>query len=685
MKGWRPTPRPLTRPLLKGPVKDPYWKVVAILASKLVQTHLIVPGEPWAITAAMSPRPTVRVAAVDAAGTVLNEYRPGADRKINADPPDRPWAVYLANKDRQFELLCFDLDSKGPNGVEAAHKDAATISAFLQEAGLDTVVCQSGPTGGRHVWTALKEPVDPENVATLARLTRHLCPTLDLAPLTNPVTGCVRPPGAPHRTAGHSTILNGNINALTSPQGTQKQVTNLIETLAALINNEKPGPTPLTGQPLPRDQHGRLYLPGTKRALPTPSTLALEADAACGDASAVLWTILIGAASARWHYQDIAALAANSPGMEHVRTYRDRSNRVARTRIDSEKILKRQWDKAVKYVARNPRQIGEDPTFERRASEITQHIRSVQERAKASVGRWTQGGGPTDWRVLITLSLYALQALTITVEADIRRLAITAGIGRETARTALLRLAEDGWITQTKPAHGPHGAHWKINASPCIHNPTDTARSQADPRPAGAGAAERNTLQTKLTGILEAAAHDLFTNTPGLGPLAGNLYSHTTESPRAAEDLAHHTGIRLEHVRTLLHRLAVNHIITLTPTGWQRAPLDQRTRAAKELGAHGTLEKRRGRYKIERELWAWWNAEQTWMKAPRKTKTQQRPVRGQLSLLPDETTHAYGPHPRDLRGRLDWREARRIIEEERGGHAHRRLSDTHKQHQAHAA
>ena len=687
MKGWRPTPRPLTRPFthsLKGRVKDPYWKVIAILASKLVQTHAIVPGEPWTITAAISPRPTVRLAAVDASGAVLNQYPPGKGHRITADPPDRPWAVYLANKDHQFELLCFDLDTKGPNGAEAAHKDAETITKFLQEAGLDAVVCQSGPTGGRHVWTALKEPANPEDVATLARLTHHLCPTLDLAPLTNPVTGCVRPPGAPHRTEGHSTVLAGDVGALTIPQGTQKQVKTLIETIAALINDENPGPNRATSQPLPLDKHGRLYLPGPKRALPGPSELALQEDAASGDASAVLWTILIGAASARWHYKDIADLAASAPGLEHVRTYRDRSKRAARTRIDSEKVLKRQWDKAVKHVARNPRQIGVDPTFEARAQEITCHIREVQDRAKASVGRWAQGGGPADWRILTALSLYALQALTTTVEADIRRLAITAGIGRETARTALLRLAEDGWITQTKPAEGPRGAHWKINPAPCIHKSLTMARSQADPRPEGAGAAERLTLKAELTGVLEAAAHDLFTTAPGLGPLAGNLYSQTTDCPRTAEDLSHQAGLSLRRTRALLHKLASAHVITQTPTGWQRTPLDQRTRAAKHLGAHGTLEERRSRYQIERELWAWWQAENTWMKSPSKAKSQHRPARGQLSLLPDDTTHAYGPHPRNNRGRLDWREARRIIEEERGGHAHRRLQPQRDRH-SHAA
>ena len=41
----------------------------------------------------MSPRPRVRVAVVDAYGTVLNDYR---DRAIGTAAPERPWAVYLA-------------------------------------------------------------------------------------------------------------------------------------------------------------------------------------------------------------------------------------------------------------------------------------------------------------------------------------------------------------------------------------------------------------------------------------------------------------------------------------------------------------------------------------------------------------------------------------------------------------
>ena len=62
-----------------------------------------------------------------------------------------------------------------------------------------------------------------------------------------------------------------------------------------------------------------------------------------------------------------------------------------------------------------------------------------------------------------------------------------------------------------RPADGPHGAHWTISPEALIHTLADESRSQADPRPAGAGAAERTALLTTLTARIADATHDLFT------------------------------------------------------------------------------------------------------------------------------------------------------------------------------
>lgn len=58
--------------------------------------------------------------------------------------------------------------------------------------------------------------------------------------------------------------------------------------------------------------------------VPADPRLASSTAALSGDtASAALCRVLIGTATARWSHADIAALVDQTPGPEHVRTYRD--------------------------------------------------------------------------------------------------------------------------------------------------------------------------------------------------------------------------------------------------------------------------------------------------------------------------------------------------------------------------
>lgn len=634
-------------------------------------------GESWALTRAMSPRPSVRLADVDAYGQVMNIY--GSPARVVGVEPGRPWAVYLAGTDRRFRLLCFDLDAKTADAAAGAARDAEILVELLSSAGLEPVVCASGPTGGRHVWVGLVESVDADTVATLARFTQRLCPTLDIAPLMNPATGCVRPPGAPHRAGGHSTPISGDTAVLAAPTGTAASVVLVVERLAGLIDDAGHSPTVDPRKPLPLDKHARLYLPGPRQELPAVSAAALQEDAACGDASAVLWRVLIGAASARWRHADIAALVATSPGLEHIRTARDGGNRIPRNRADARRVLCRQWDKAVRHVATSDRRVGDDPTFDARADAIAAQVRHLQTRADSAAGRWLRGGGPADRRVLDVLCVLALQALHATVEADTRRLALLAGIGRETARTALLRLAEDGWITHTRAAEGPHGAHWQIAGFEAFHSTADPARSQADPRPHGAGPAERTLLLADLTARTAAAAHDVFTPSPALGLLAGNIYARTTTDPQTADALAHTLGATPEDLISTLHQLAAVGLLIHTRNGWQRHPSDPRA-VAQRLDVGGRLEERRRRYDLERVQWAWWQAEQAWMHAPRRAAATRRAGPLQLALLPEDGTHAYGPYPRRRDGTADHKAATREIDALGGKRIARRERATARHH-----
>lgn len=616
----------------------------------------------WRLTRELSPRATVRVDGTDAYGQRTNTYDETA--RITGEEPASPWAMYLA-VNGQFRYLCLDLDAKTPAASQLVAEHAAAIATVLNDHGIAHVICDSGgPYSGRHIWIALAEPLPAETARQLGVFARAQWPTLDTAPISNPRTGCVRPPGAPHRSGGYSRILHGDLDTLRRPTTTTHQVAALVSHLAALVDAHSTTQAQASHGPLPVDDHGHVYLPGVRRSLSPAAAAALrDREAAQGDASAALFRVLLGAAAARWRYADVAELVDAQPGLEHVRTTRDRSGRTQRPAFgpaSPARVLRRQWDKAVRQIASSGKQ-GTDPTFDARAGAIAALVRLLQQRADATAGRWHRGGGPADRRVLDVLCMLALQAVSGRVEADIRRVALLAGIGRETARTALLRLAADGWIARTAAADGPHGARWSIDPTGVIHRESEDSRSQADPRPEGAGAAERSLQLTALNERTRAARHDLFTTGHTLGIRTGNLYARLTTEPLQLHELHTQTGspvLWISYRLDLLQRLG---LARRNQSGWIRTPLEARNRLAQQLGVAGRLEERRERYDVERELWAWWCAELTWMTTPRKQKPRNRPGPGQLALIPDVGTNRRGAHPRRPDGKADFKLAREYI------------------------
>ncbi|XNN89751.1 hypothetical protein ACL00T_17975 (plasmid) [Curtobacterium flaccumfaciens] len=328
------------------------------------------------------------MAAVDAYGAVVNSYA-GRGAAVTSDVPARPWAMNLADDEHRYRYLGFDLDTKHV-GLKVVKTDTDTIRRLLDDAGMPHLVCQSGPSGGRHIWVALIDGVSADTVATIARDLARVCKSLDKAPLSNPATGCLRPPLSPHRDGGRSTPIMGTLAALTTPSARAHQVRALAIAAGELAAATAPDAALDAGRPLPLDHHGRLYLPGTRRPLAARSAAALQDDAAAGDASASLWRVLVGAAAARWRYADVLA-RRDEPGLEHVRTVRAGSRRAPRPTTGEQsplRVLARQWDKAVRYVAANPRGAGDDPTFDGRAGAIADLVDSLQQRAEASPGRW---------------------------------------------------------------------------------------------------------------------------------------------------------------------------------------------------------------------------------------------------------------------------------------------------------
>ena len=652
----------------------------------------------WTAVRAVSPRPRVRVADIDAAtGRARNVYP--ATAAVTQPEPALPYAVYLADRAGRFHLLAFDLDAaRGP-----VIEDLAQLRGWLHAAGIPHLVARSGPGGGRHVWAAIAGGAAAGQVAAVARALTARLPTLDAAPLLNPATGCVRPPGAPHRAGGRSTVLDGDWAVLTDPVTTDAGLDALLTIVGPVAT---PAPAAGARHGVGADVDGHRHLLGPRRALPAASRRALDTPLAPdADPSAVLWTVLLGAARARWRYHDVAELLDVAPGLEHARTVRVRPGETARSSrpaAERQAVLTRQWAQAVTYVAAcGPDDAGgQDAGFADRLDAVMTAVTRLQARADACPGRWARPGGAADRRVLDHACAIALTAVRCDVDLDIRSVAIATGIGRETARTALHRLTHDGWLTPRTAANGPHAATWALSdptsATPPGTGPDagenrreslstrgDQARSHVVPPPGGdyvhipsprtpPPAADLSTHRAawlhRLLHRLEAQAHDVFTGAPGgLGHQLGALYAALESGGAAtADELALRTGHPPDAVERGLQTLHSYRLARPGPGGrtWTAGSRRYRTTTAKTLGVHGTLAARARRIGAERAVWEWWLAELDWMHTPARQRPERhrrrrRPGRGQMELqLPVASVRQRrGPYPRRGDGRGDHVEA----------------------------
>ena len=582
----------------------------------------------WALTRALSShRPSVRVAVRDASGAFTNEYT--AVHQLRHGAPDGPWAMYLA-ADGGYRYLCFDLDAKGGNPA----RDAQRLTRWLDEAGIAHLVCVSGPSGGRHVWVAMTKPADPDQVKTLARRAKTLLPSLDLSPF-NPTHGAVRPPYAPHRGGGVSEP-QGPVDVLLSPSTTPAQ----LAALDAMLADEGaalPAPATALQHGMARDDAGRPYLTGSRRELSRTMRQLVDEPPAAHDASYTMHQVLVAAANARWRYDDVLRLAQSAPALEHARTRRHAVGRKPRTPGDTARVIAAAWENAVRFAAANPTGgRGDDPDFEDRQNRTLAALTRLQERADAQPGLWgadrssrahrASRGSAAQRAVLDALSLYMAQAARLDVEADVRRLALDTGYGRTSVHNALAALSrptvdgdpESAWIVRTADAEGIHGATYR---------PSRRFSTEADDRdwtqalaPPGTGTLLRNEMIRELGSRLTRFAHDVFCAPGSLGRSAGILHAHLPEGASATvAELSPVTGMPARTVRRMLRRLHRFGLVELDAGRWKTTDVD-RDQVAQTLGVAGYLEARRLRYELERERWAWWQAELNWMHKPGKAR-----------------------------------------------------------------
>ncbi|EWM19657.1 LOW QUALITY PROTEIN: LigA protein, partial [Kutzneria sp. 744] len=582
----------------------------------------------------------------------------------------------------RHRLIALDLDSSRL-GSAAVAEDLRRVRGWLTEAGIHHVVACSGPDGGRHVWFSIPQGAPAALVARFARALRTLLPTLDHGVLLNAKTGAVRPPGALHRSGGHSRLdpaVHGNGGVVTASQ--TRRAARLLRrhgtTCADLEYLLRSLPTLDTGTTAeiaaPRshvltDAENVPYLAGQPRALSTAAAATLHAPLSpTADRSAVLWSVLLAAAVARYRLSDVRAWIAD-PGahaMEHARSQRcpGEPHPRPRTVVEQETLLRRQWERAVDTASRLPsseRRTGRED-LHARIEEITTVVAGVLAQAAQLPERWAGPGGPADHAVLQALCWMCLRSRQLEVDLDVRRWAEIAGHSRSTVSRAVARLAslDDGghqWLELVAPSRGTRAARWRlVRAHTASLSAVDTGGTQGEPAPgfdavcrAGGGVAvparaqelsgDMSTLVTEMIVyeirvagddvqlhkrmIAEIAAElahtrdDVWTYRTGLGHHLSRVLWTIQRGASNEDHVAQLTGYSRERIASYLGKLRAEGLVSgvcrLRRMGSLRT-------VAHRLGVLGAAAQRAHEHLIDRELAAWWRDELVWRNRRGKRK-----------------------------------------------------------------
>ncbi|GIH97847.1 hypothetical protein ACFFMN_40265 [Planobispora siamensis] len=647
----------------------------------------------YAALRALAPRGRARLdVRTDAGDAWAHTY--AATAKLGEDPPAGPYAWYLTNTRREFAFIVFDLD-RGRGDVE---RDADELMSVLEAADIRYLVCVSGPARGLHLWVPV-EPVAAAVVRALARAAARRLPTLDISPLTNTRTGCVRPPGAPHRAGGISVPVHQWVPI--TPEATaaalaERNPAEAIERLAVLLDADDPGPEQIEAEAVRTIETTPAgpRLAGRRHPVDVAELLATTPGPGAGHAH--LARILVRLALARWSAPEATRLLEDhlqAPGLVHLRC---QGGARSRHRGPGERValIARQWERAVAYAATlrplaapvdgppgEAEQSAPADEWDVRLAAVVPLVAGVREAIAAEPGRWSTPAGPADRRALEYVLELALQTAREEIELDCRRLALATGMGRSTAARALERLILDGWLELAARGEGQRAhryrvlpqSHGEVAASP-VTNEVSGSVAQGGTQGNPPLAAELQRLRaararhcSELLARRTLVSHDVFAHPhrargpAGLGRHVAGTAAVLDTGLYKVQDMARVTGYSLRTTRRHLEILRAHRLARTSerpePGAWRRTRTRLHTVAVR-IGAAGTRERRHRSYAIEREAYTWWLAELGWMRTTGKRRRPPEPDQSRLVLAGLPRWGNRDRYPRDHHGRADHRAAR---------------------------
>lgn len=642
----------------------------------------------------------MRAAVPDGAGGWSNAY----PEKLTLAEVDtvRPVVMYLTCRRRRwggayrFVFVPFDLDA-ARGGRAQVHRDARALAELLTAHGIGCVPVRSGPSGGVHLWTACPQGLAPEVARTLGELAEQLFPTVDPTPLTNAISGAMRPPGAAHRNGGHAELDGIEPTAAVAilkkgaPAAAFRRLAQTLETLAgapSLLGSTRAavavGQARRSGRQVPpsiarrgpvlrdiqEDADGHLCLRLPWRPLGSAALAALRRrpDHTPGAHQAAVHHVLVRCALAGWTYAQARTLvedAAGAPALEWLRTASDAATggRTLLHPAEAERRLTRRWFLAVQEAARLPRRPGDRSGAVQDISEGAAAAADLLQRIEAAgPAPWRRPSGPADLAVLRSCAYLMALTGSADISAPVRRLAVLAGRCPSTAALSLNRLGADGWITTTEEAVPGAARARRIRPATGHTCPDDPHHICAPGNVAGqkgdSAGSDRSVNAAPLgghEGLLDALRGLVVRQQSGVWHKLGHHAGRTLEALESGvrvQELGRVTGYCERTLRS--HLEALTAVTLLSPRTHARTENSMYDAAAR-LGQAGRPAELAVNARVDEERHRWWLAEQEWCAAPRGEKlTQAARPDARQTVLPgmDPYARRYPRHPHHTTRRL---------------------------------
>jgi hypothetical protein len=543
------------------------------------------PEQAWELTAPLiAGRPAVRVSRDGG-----RSYPAGCQRALTTDLPNAPAAVLLYDDDAAARCLAadFDVGRGGPARVDA---DAAAFAALIRQCGGRSFADVS-PSGGRHVYALWARPRPITELRPLMRALCGLFPSLDPAPMLNPAAGCIRPPGARHRTGGHQQLTTAPPEtnaALAAPNGPEVWAA-LLDRLSPTLPDLDP---PAGGH---EDALATVTSPGaglSGRVEAIARTGAWEGDRYASPSEA-RQAVVTAAAAAGWTLPDLAVRVEQGrwPGLAGLYArYSNRNRRAALARdfrkahafLGREKSARNSSTRKSSHTggtwgghdlqSQNARGSGAEYRWIRAWWNAATAVERI---------RWTDRAGLSKRLVLRALGAMAQRRGSRIVDVGCRSLALACGLDDSTVALVLRALREeaDPVVDLFEAGEGERADRYSLRIP-------DAGLHAAAWRRWRAGNIE--------------AVHPVFRE---LGPARALVHEALGESPVPRQIIGHDAALPASTVDEALRTLAEHGLAERIPhQGWRRGPIHP-DQLADTLGITALVERIVTRYRAERSAW----------------------------------------------------------------------------------